>query len=92
LRTALSQGPRLVGAALRTRRIELLALALDLCVPPFSLLMVCWLAALLISVAAGALAVCWGWRGGNTSRRRAAVQRLYVKVRQVRIEVSQGRK
>jgi cellulose synthase/poly-beta-1,6-N-acetylglucosamine synthase-like glycosyltransferase len=39
LATSLVQGPRLVARGLRSGRLHLLAVALDLCVPPLSLLM-----------------------------------------------------
>jgi cellulose synthase/poly-beta-1,6-N-acetylglucosamine synthase-like glycosyltransferase len=45
LQTLRSQVPRLLRAAINQRRGDLLALALDLCVPPLSLLVVIWVAA-----------------------------------------------
>jgi cellulose synthase/poly-beta-1,6-N-acetylglucosamine synthase-like glycosyltransferase len=49
------QGPRLVAAAIRRRRFALLALALDLFVPPLSLLMLLWVAVLGASATAALL-------------------------------------
>jgi len=57
VRTLLTQGPRLVWSALRDGRPRLLALALELSVPPLSLLVLIWACAL-----AGALT--W-WRLGG---------------------------
>ncbi|MBF2018728.1 MAG: glycosyltransferase [Hydrococcus sp. C42_A2020_068] len=45
LETLLTQTPRLIRAAIAQRRYELLALTLELCIPPLSLLVVLWLAA-----------------------------------------------
>jgi cellulose synthase/poly-beta-1,6-N-acetylglucosamine synthase-like glycosyltransferase len=45
LQTLITQFPRLVIAALRQRRLDLLVMALDLCVPPLSLLVALWLVA-----------------------------------------------
>lgn len=39
LATLFGQGPRVIARGLRTRRFDLIAVALDLCVPPLSLLM-----------------------------------------------------
>jgi cellulose synthase/poly-beta-1,6-N-acetylglucosamine synthase-like glycosyltransferase len=49
LQTLLTQVPRLVKAALSQQRGDLLALALDLSVPPLSLLVMLWLAATAIA-------------------------------------------
>ena len=60
LRTLLTQVPRLVLAGLKQRRVDLLCMALDLAVPPLSLLMVLWLAMLCVTTvcaAAGASVV-----------------------------------
>ncbi|HUG92325.1 MAG TPA: glycosyltransferase family 2 protein [Planctomycetaceae bacterium] len=59
LRTLVQHVPRLTWAALRQRRIDLAALALDLLVPPLSLLILLWLAA---AGAAGA-----GWLCGASA-------------------------
>ncbi|MCU0565149.1 MAG: glycosyltransferase family 2 protein [Oculatellaceae cyanobacterium Prado106] len=58
LKTALTQIPRLVKAAVRQGRVDLLAIALDLSVPPLSLLVVLWV----ISCIAALLG---GWFIGN---------------------------
>jgi cellulose synthase/poly-beta-1,6-N-acetylglucosamine synthase-like glycosyltransferase len=57
LRTLATQAPRLFAAAVRGRRPALLGLALELSVPPLSLLVA------FIALAAGALAGGW-WLGG----------------------------
>lgn len=49
LQTLLTQVPRLVKAALKQKRGDLLALALDLSVPPLSLLVMLWFAATAIA-------------------------------------------
>ena len=59
LEAMLVPGPRLIWGAIRQRRPELLALALDLLVPPFSLLILLWLAGMSMSVAAGLLGAAW---------------------------------
>lgn len=43
LRTLISQGPRLLWAGLRQRRVGLVSMALDLAVPPLALLSLWWL-------------------------------------------------
>jgi cellulose synthase/poly-beta-1,6-N-acetylglucosamine synthase-like glycosyltransferase len=58
LRTLLTQSPRLFMEAVRQRRVDLFGLALELSVPPLSLLFLIWGIACL-----GAL-LWWGW-GGN---------------------------
>jgi cellulose synthase/poly-beta-1,6-N-acetylglucosamine synthase-like glycosyltransferase len=58
VRTLLTQGPRLVWSALRGGRPRMLALALELSVPPLSLLMLVWACAL-------AATLTW-WRLGGT--------------------------
>lgn len=45
LQTLLTQVPRLLSASIRQRRFDLLAIALELLVPPLSLLVVMWVAA-----------------------------------------------
>ena len=52
LATLATQVPRLLGAALRQRRIDLPGVALDLCVPPLSLLAMFWLAGFAAAVVA----------------------------------------
>jgi len=53
LQTLLRQTPRLLREALKQRRGDLLAMALDLAVPPLSLLLLAW------TVAAGGALVAW---------------------------------
>jgi cellulose synthase/poly-beta-1,6-N-acetylglucosamine synthase-like glycosyltransferase len=59
LRTLLRHAPRLLVHAVRRGRIDLLVLALDLLVPPLSLLILTWLAATALCAAA--------WIGGASS-------------------------
>jgi exopolysaccharide biosynthesis WecB/TagA/CpsF family protein len=59
LQTAARQVPRLCWAAMRRCDLGLLAMALDLAVPPLSLLVMVWLAATGIAVAAGLLGARW---------------------------------
>lgn len=58
IRTLVSQVPRLVAAAFRQRRFELLGLALELSVPPLSLLLLFWVTILTCLVGG------W-WLGGS---------------------------
>jgi cellulose synthase/poly-beta-1,6-N-acetylglucosamine synthase-like glycosyltransferase len=53
------QGPRLLLGAIRQRRLALLALAADLLVPPFSILIVLWLLGLAFTAVAGLLGAGW---------------------------------
>ncbi len=57
--TLFIDGPRLLRLAVRRLDVVLLGAALDLCVPPLSLLVLASLAVLVISVTAGALGVSW---------------------------------
>lgn len=50
IRTLLTQSPRLLQAALRQAQPKLLALTLDLCVPPLSLLVLLWLVPTLLAL------------------------------------------
>lgn len=59
LQTILTQVPRLLKAALAQKRFDLLAIALDLSVPPLSLLVMLWMAVLIVSVLAGFLGFTW---------------------------------
>ena len=59
LQTIRTQVPRLLGASLRQRRLDLLVMALDLCVPPLSLLVTLWLAVLIMGAIAAILGVSW---------------------------------
>ncbi|MCY7282363.1 MAG: glycosyltransferase family 2 protein [Cyanobacteria bacterium CAN_BIN43] len=57
LKTALTQIPRLLQAAIQQRRFALVAIALDLCIPPLSLLVTLWAAALTVTLIAGAFGI-----------------------------------
>ena len=59
LRTLQTQVPRLFTAAIRQRRWDLLAISLDLCVPPLSLLVAIWLGMMSIALILGGLGVGW---------------------------------
>ena len=59
LQTLLTQVPRLVKASLRQGRVDLLAIALDLCVPPLSLLGMVWAGLLAIALVVGLLGAGW---------------------------------
>ncbi len=59
LQTLLTQVPRLLSAAVRQRRFDLLASALDLCVPPLSLLVMLWAAVMGGALVAGMLGASW---------------------------------
>lgn len=51
LQTLKTQVPRLLKASIRQRRLDLLALALDLAVPPLALLVLLWAVSFLLAVA-----------------------------------------
>lgn len=55
IQTLLTQTPRLATASVQQKRFDLLAIALDLCVPPLSLLVAIWLAAFAASLLAATL-------------------------------------
>jgi cellulose synthase/poly-beta-1,6-N-acetylglucosamine synthase-like glycosyltransferase len=59
LQSILTYVPVLVKASLQKRRVDLLALALDLCVPPLSLLVVLWIGCTLSSLVAAFLGASW---------------------------------
>jgi cellulose synthase/poly-beta-1,6-N-acetylglucosamine synthase-like glycosyltransferase len=59
LQTLLTQVPKLLQLSISQRRFDLLALALDMCVPPISLLVMIWAIALIGSLVAGALGTSW---------------------------------
>jgi cellulose synthase/poly-beta-1,6-N-acetylglucosamine synthase-like glycosyltransferase len=59
LQTLLTQVPRLLGASVRQRRFDLLAIALDLCVPPLSLLVMMWAAVMGGATAVGVFGASW---------------------------------
>ena len=54
LKTALTQIPRLVKAGIGQRRLDLVAIAIDLAIPPLSLLVVLWVGAVVLGAIAGA--------------------------------------
>lgn len=57
LQTLLTQVPRLFQASIGQKRFDLLALALDMCVPPLSLLVMIWLAVTGVAIFAATLGV-----------------------------------
>ncbi len=59
LQTLLTQVPRLTKASLAQKRFDLLALALDLSVPPLSLLVMIWVAATGLALLAGIWGATW---------------------------------
>ena len=59
LETLLTQVPYLLQESVRQKRFDLFATALDLCVPPLSLLVMIWTAAMSLSLAAGLLGFSW---------------------------------
>ena len=60
LETMFGQAPRLLASGIRHLQPGLLVLALDLLVPPFSLLILLWLAGFGIAAAAGLARAMWG--------------------------------
>ncbi|MFB2976075.1 glycosyltransferase family 2 protein [Microseira sp. BLCC-F43] len=59
LEMILTQVPLLLKESVRQRRFDLLAIALDLCIPPLSLLVVIWTAAIGVALLAGVLGASW---------------------------------
>lgn len=59
IKTLLSQGPRLLREAIVQRRIDLLVMALDVCVPPLSLLVVLWMGVMAILIGLAGLTGQW---------------------------------
>ncbi len=59
LQTLLTQVPQLLRASVRQKRFALFALALDLCVPPLSLLVMIWVGAIGGALLAGGLGASW---------------------------------
>ncbi len=59
LQTILSQVPKLLKGAIIQRRFDLLALALELSVPPLSLLVMLWIGTITITIAAAFLGLSW---------------------------------
>ncbi len=60
IKTALTQIPRLLQAAIQQRRVDLMAIALDLSIPPLSLLVMLWASVLTITLIAGAFGLSTG--------------------------------
>ena len=63
LETLLKQVPHLLNASVRQKRFDLLALALELCVPPLSLLVMMWAAATAGALLAEGLGASWSPTG-----------------------------
>jgi len=59
LQTLLTQVPKLLRASVRQKRFDLFAIALDLCVPPLSLLVMLWSAAMGGALLAAGLGISW---------------------------------
>lgn len=59
LQTLLTQVPKLLKAAVVKGRFDLLAFALDLCIPPLSLLVMIWVVCMGGALFAGALGASW---------------------------------
>lgn len=59
MKTLLSQGPRLLKEAIAQRRIDVLSVALDLCVPPLSLLVALWLGVMMLLILLAGLTGQW---------------------------------
>ena len=59
LQTILTQVPKLLNAAWSQKRFDLLAIALDLSVPPLSLLIMVWLGVTVLAALAGLLGISW---------------------------------
>ncbi|AFZ02571.1 glycosyltransferase family 2 protein [Calothrix sp. PCC 6303] len=59
LHTISNYVPMLVGAAIRQGRLDLLGVALDICIPPLSLLVVIWIGLLVSSLLLGIVGSFW---------------------------------
>ena len=59
IQTLLKQTPRLLAQAFKQRRTDLFAMAMDLAVPPLSLLCLIWAGAAVLTVIAGAFGASW---------------------------------
>jgi cellulose synthase/poly-beta-1,6-N-acetylglucosamine synthase-like glycosyltransferase len=59
LQTLLSQTPRLMVSAIRQRRLDMAALALEMAVPPLSLLFMLWAGDLVLTTLAGLAGASW---------------------------------
>lgn len=59
LQTILTQVPRLLKASFQQKRLDLFVMALDLLVPPLSLLVMLWLGVTIIAIIAGIFGLSW---------------------------------
>jgi cellulose synthase/poly-beta-1,6-N-acetylglucosamine synthase-like glycosyltransferase len=59
LETLLNYVPQLLAAALQQKRFDLLISALDLCIPPLSLLVIIWSGVMVVSLVCGFLITSW---------------------------------
>ncbi|MDJ0555176.1 MAG: glycosyltransferase family 2 protein [Microcoleaceae cyanobacterium MO_207.B10] len=59
LKTLLTQVPKLVGESFSQKRFDLLAMAMDLSVPPLSLLVILWVVATVLGLLVLGLGVSW---------------------------------
>ncbi|MDJ0617802.1 MAG: glycosyltransferase family 2 protein [Calothrix sp. MO_192.B10] len=59
LQTLITQVPQLLKASISQKRLDLLAIALDLCVPPLSLLVLIWLVVMVCALSLGILGASW---------------------------------
>lgn len=59
MQTLLTQVPQLLKASVEQKRFDLFALALELCVPPVSLLVMIWVAVMGAALLAGVLGFLW---------------------------------
>lgn len=59
LQTLRTQVPQLIAASVRQRRWDLMAMALDLWIPPLSLLVLVWLVGMTIALILGGLGLSW---------------------------------
>ncbi|MGF1499421.1 MAG: glycosyltransferase family 2 protein [Elainellaceae cyanobacterium] len=59
LKTLLTYGPQLFRQAIQQRRLDLLALAFDICVPPLSLLVVLWFGVTVVTLLAALVGLSW---------------------------------
>ncbi len=59
LQTILTQVPRLLKGAIMQKRFDLIGLALELSVPPLSLLVMLWIGTITITIASGFLGLSW---------------------------------
>lgn len=59
LKTLLTYVPMLIQASIKQRRLDLFLSALDLCVPPLSLLIMLWLTVMTVALVFGSLTALW---------------------------------